>query len=89
MNTSNYSRSELLEMCRMYGIKVTGGNGRITICGQEFDVKELFENTFPTSVTSLSLFSFTMSNEGIRVDIPKQMNNAKSFSVELSTLFAA
>lgn len=89
MSTSNFNMQELLEMCKAYGASVKEGSGRITLSGKEFDVKELFEDILPASVTSVSLSSSSKNYGNCQLDVSSKSFNTKLFSSEISSLYAA
>ena len=89
MSTSNFNMQELIEMCKAYGASVKEGSGRITLSNKEFDVKELFENILPASVTSVSLSSSSKNYGNCQIDVSRRPFNTKLFSSETSALYAA
>ncbi len=89
MSTSNFNVQELIEMCTSYGASVKEGSGRITLSNKEFDVKELFENIFPASVTSVSLSSSSKHFDNCQIDVSIKPFHTELFSLEASAFYAA
>ena len=89
MGISNFDMKEIIEMCKSYGASVKEGSGRITLSEKEFDVKELFENILPASVTSVSLSSSSTNYGNCQINVSSKSFNTKLFSSEASSLYAA